>query len=145
MKRRETRAADSDFSGNENPAVNDDFGAALDAAEAVESMPAESEPEPERPAAESLFSSDTCELMANLVPFGIIALVTHNPRWELNDKEAAHLAPAWDRVLSKYVPAVMEKWTAEAELLALVLFALVQRAGIPGLFEGSVNAEPAGE
>jgi hypothetical protein len=47
--------------------------------------------------------------IASMIPFGVTALVTDDQRWMLNESQVSRMAIAWDKLMQKYMPALINK------------------------------------
>jgi len=76
---------------------------------------------------------DLCELIATVVPFMVLSIVIGNKKFKLTPDEAEKLAPYWDRVIQKYLPAALARWKDEAALLTMICITLIGKSPIPGM------------
>jgi len=71
-----------------------------------------------------------CMVIAGLIPFQIIAMLTASNKWELNEQEKETLAPYWDDVINKYIPTIAEEYGPEAALIVAMAPLVVVKSGI---------------
>ncbi|GAH57567.1 unnamed protein product [marine sediment metagenome] len=70
-----------------------------------------------------------CVLIAELIPFTILAILSKNEDFELTEKEKEILAPMWDNVLKKYMPGVTYVFSEESVLISNIVCILIQKSG----------------
>ncbi len=70
-----------------------------------------------------------CVLIAELIPFTILAILSKNEDFELSEKEKEILAPMWNNVLKKYIPGVNYIFSEESILISNIVFILIQKSG----------------
>lgn len=82
-------------------------------------------------------------VIAGLIPFQIIAMLTESKKWELTEQEKETLAPYWDDVINKYIPAIAEEYGPEAALIIAMAPLVVIKSGIlePKIEKEGENAE----
>ena len=95
--------------------------------------PPKKEPEPPF----SQYPRELCLMIAELVPFGILAI--KDEHYKLSEQEKEILAPMWDAILVKRLPALVGDYSEEC-LLASTLFVIINsKSRIIKSLEGKEN------
>lgn len=71
------------------------------------------------------FNKNLCNVLASLIPFLILSFVTGNKGYELSQSEKEYLAPLWEALFLKYLPAMRILKYEEEITLAIVIFGLI--------------------
>lgn len=77
------------------------------------------------------FDKNLYNACACLIPFTIIALITGNKGYELTQSQKEYLAPLWEDLFLKYLPAMyLFKYTEEITL-ASTIFGMIIKKSLP--------------
>lgn len=83
--------------------------------------------EPEKPVL--LLPDDTCILIAGILPFSIMSIFLKKD-YEISETQKRELAPMWNIVISKYLPAYLGAYKDETALAVAISLIIIQKSGI---------------
>jgi len=78
----------------------------------------------------SIYPKEVCKMIAELIPFAIIAILSKDKNFELTNEEKEILAPMWDSILVKRLPLIMGKYAEEGILLSTVFVMLYNKSNL---------------
>ena len=82
---------------------------------------------------------ETCKIIADIIPFGILALFLDDEKYKLTVKEKEDLAPLWDKVIEKYVPVTLAAYGPEANLALNITMIFIAKSGLIESIKKSVE------
>ena len=77
------------------------------------------------------FDKNLYNACACIIPFTVIALFTGNKDYELTQSQKEYLAPLWEALFLKYIPAMYLFKCTEEITLATTIFGLIIKKSLP--------------